>query len=202
MLTVTVPLGSIPYQIVGSNRSLGFPVDSPARLERAYPSMTPAPTTAIRKPLRDGSGEPLSPWADKLTMISSSLNSRSCKPDGFAYSRVSHAAAHIPSHYGVDVAVAGVGIILQQRSSLHDLSRLAVPALGNLKLKPRCLQRMLALRIEPFDSCDFRAGDRAKRRDARARGASFHMDRAGTAKTNPAAEFGACETKLVADYPE
>src|SRR5271154_1525490 len=113
MLTVTVPLGSIPYQIVGSNKSLALPVDPPtrARPERAYPSMTPAPAMAIRKPRRERSGEPLSPWADKLIMRRSS-HPRSCKLDGFADSNVCHAAADTPGHHGVDVMVTGVGIIL------------------------------------------------------------------------------------------
>src|SRR5580704_10146778 len=202
MFIVTVTLGSIPYQIVGSNRSLALPVDPAVRPERAYPSITPAPAMAIRKPRREGSGEPLSPWADKLTMIGYSSHSRSCKLDGFAYSRVGHAAADVPGHYGVYVAVTGGGIIFEQRGCLHDLSRLTVPALRNLKLKPCRLQRMLALRIEPFDRRDLRPSDGAKRGDARSRRASFHVHRAGAAKTDPAAEFGAGETDLVADYPQ
>src|ERR1700678_4032559 len=125
MLTVTAPLGSIPYQIVGSNKSLALPVGPPtrARPERAYPSMTPAPAIAIRKPRRETSvgPEPLSPWADKLIMLRS-LHPRRCKLDGFADSNVSHAAADIPAHDGADVLVTGVGIIFQQRGSLHDLS--------------------------------------------------------------------------------
>jgi hypothetical protein len=72
IFTVTVPLGSIPYQIVGSNRSLGLVDAGAVRPERAYPSITPAPIIAIRKPRRDGSGEPLNPWADKLIMGDSS----------------------------------------------------------------------------------------------------------------------------------
>src|ERR1700677_1714718 len=125
MLTVTVPVGSIPYQIVGSNKSLALPVGSPtrARPERAYPSMTPAPAIAIRKPRREGSvgPGPLSPWADRLIMRRSS-HPGCCKLDGFADSNVSHAAADIAGHYGADVLVTGVGIILQQRGCLHNLS--------------------------------------------------------------------------------
>src|SRR5580700_8565867 len=201
MFIVTVPLGSIPYQIVGSNKSLGLSVAGAARPERAYPNMTPPPTIAIRKPRREGSGEPLSPWADKLVMGVSS-HPRGCKLDGFAYSDVSHAAADIPGHYGVDVAVTGVGIIPQQRGCLHDLSRLAVPALRNLQLKPGNLQGMPPLRIEPLNGRDLRGGDRAKWGDAGSRRASFHMHRAGATKTDPTAEFGSGKTEFVADYPE
>jgi hypothetical protein len=96
-------------------------------------------------------------------MIGYSSHSRSCKLDGFAYSRVGHAAANIPCHYCVDVAVIGVGIIFQQRGCLHDLPRLTVPVLRNLKLKPCRLQRMPALRIKPFDRRDLRGGDCAER---------------------------------------
>jgi hypothetical protein len=61
---------------------------------------------------------------------------------------------------------------------------------------------MPTLRIETLDRRDLRGGDGAKRGDAGSCRASFHMDRAGAAKTDPAAELGSCETKLVADYPK
>ena len=54
ILIVTVPLGSMPYQMVGSNSSPALRA-GPARLERGYPSITPAPIIVIRKPRRDGS---------------------------------------------------------------------------------------------------------------------------------------------------
>jgi hypothetical protein len=131
-----------------------------------------------------------------------SSHPRCCKLDGFSDSRVSHTAADIPGHDGVDVAIAGVGIILQQRGCLHDLSRLAVSTLRNLQLKPCRLERMLALWIEPFDGRDPHSRDGTEGGDAGPRRASFHMHRAGAAKSNPATEFGARETNFVADYPE
>src|ERR1700720_379838 len=134
--------------------------------------------------------------------MGTSLHFHCCQFNRLADSNVGHAAANTARHHRVNVAVAGIGKILQQRGCLHDLSRLAIPALGNLQLEPRGLQRMLALRIETFDRRDLCPGDRANRGNAGSRCASFHMHRASTTKTDAATEFRSCETKRVADYPE
>src|SRR5712672_4770660 len=134
--------------------------------------------------------------------MGSSSHLRRCQFNCLADSNVGHAAANTARHHRVDVAVAGIGKILQQRGCLHDLSRLAIAALGNLQLEPRGLQRMLALRIETFDRRDLCTGDRAKRGNAGSCCASFDMHGASTTKTDSATEFRSCETKLVADYPQ
>src|SRR6267378_4602020 len=125
-----------------------------------------------------------------------------CQFNCLADSNVGHAAANTARHHRVDVAVAGIGKILQQRGCLHGLSRLAIPALGDLQLEPRGLQRLLALRIETFDRRDLCPCDRTNRGNAGPRCASFDMHRASTTKTDSATEFRSYETKLVADYPE
>src|SRR3954468_9656551 len=178
MFTVTVPVRSIPYQIVGSNRSLARPGGVAAMLELAYPSMTPPPIIAMRKPRREGSGVFLSPWVDKLIMCNRSSHSCRRKLDGFADSNVSHAAADIPRHYRVDVGIGRVGIVLDQRRCLHDLARLAVAALWRLQLEPRGLQRMSTLRIESFYRRDCGPGNCPDRGDARTCRAPFHVYRA------------------------
>src|SRR5260370_17176240 len=134
--------------------------------------------------------------------MGSSSHLRRCQFNCLADSNVGHAAANTARHHRVNVAVTGIGEIFQQRGCRHDLSRLAIAALGNLQLEPRGLQRMLALRIKAFDRGDVCPGDRPNRGNAGSRCASFHMHRASTTKTDPTTEFRSCETKLVADYPE
>src|SRR5580693_2215113 len=134
--------------------------------------------------------------------MGSSSHLRRCQFNCLADSNVGHAAANTARHHRVNVAVTGIGKIFQQRGCLHDLSRLAIAALGNLQLKPRGLQWMPALRIEAFNRRDLCPGDRANRGNAGSRCASFDMHRASTTKTDSATKFRSCETKLVADYPE
>src|SRR5206468_12251001 len=49
-----------------------------------------------------------------------------------------------------DVRVGGLAVLSQQRRSRHDLSRLAIPALGHVTFPPRDLQRMLRVGRESF----------------------------------------------------
>ncbi len=49
---------------------------------------------------------------------------------------IGHTAAQVAVHVGNDIALAWLGILLKQRSCLHDLSRLAVTALGHLFCLP------------------------------------------------------------------
>jgi hypothetical protein len=72
ILTVTTPLGSIPYQILGSNKSLALVGTGAAKPERAYPSMDSGSHHRDQKTAARRSAEPLSPWADKLTITHSS----------------------------------------------------------------------------------------------------------------------------------
>src|SRR5580658_9835533 len=108
-------------------------------------------------------------------MSQSSLHSRSRDLDGLAYPAVSHAAADIPGHHRVDVAVGGVGIVCQQSRRLHDLSRLTVTALWDLQLKPRGLERMFALGIKPFDGGHLGPRDGAQRSDTGSRSAPLDI---------------------------
>src|SRR5664279_5261994 len=126
-------------------------------------------------------------------MSHSSSHSRGRKLDGLFYSNVCHASANTSGHDRVDVTIGGIGIVSQQRRCLHDLSRLAIAALRNLQLKPRGLERMLALGIEPLDGGHLGSRDCAYRSDTGSRGAPLDMNSAGAAETNPAAEFGSSQ---------
>src|SRR5207302_4143209 len=63
-----------------------------------------------------------------------------------ANSLVSPAAADIAGHRLVNFVMRWVGILGQESDGLHDLSRLAVSALGNLLRDPGFLHRMAAIR--------------------------------------------------------
>jgi hypothetical protein len=164
--------------------------------------MTPAPIIVMRKPRRDGSLLDRIPWADKLTTIRFSSHSRRRDFNRPAYADVGHAATNIPGHHCVNVAVGGIGKILQERGGLHDLSRLTVAALWNLQLKPHCLKRMLALGIQPLYGRDFGARNGGDRGDTGACSASFYMQCASAAEANSATEFGSHEAQFVSDHPE
>src|SRR6202035_2234035 len=81
-------------------------------------------------------------------MSGSLPHSRGRQLDRVTDADVGHAATEITRHDRIDVLVGRIGIVLEQRGRLHDLTRLAVTALRNLQVSPRCLQRMLALRVK------------------------------------------------------
>src|SRR5262245_59257176 len=83
--------------------------------------------------------------------------------DGGADADIGHAAAQVTGHDGIDVLIGRGRKVVDERYRLHDLARLAVAALRDLKVGPRLLHRMLARGIEPLDGRDLRAGDAGER---------------------------------------
>src|SRR3989475_3251189 len=59
--------------------------------------------------------------------------------DSLADSHISAAAADVPRHGGVDIAIARVGLGGEQRRRGHDLAGLAIAALRHLQLDPGLL---------------------------------------------------------------
>src|SRR6266852_786049 len=165
-LTVTMPSGSIPYQMVGSKIRPGPVAGAPTRTDRAcpsgaypsgaYPSTATAPAIWTRNSRRD------EPRSLRLGMAGPLPDAAGGELDRPTNSKVRHAAAQVPAHHRVDVAVRRLGIVLEQRARLHDLPWLAVAALGDLKLAPGSLQGVLALRVQPLDGGDAGAGHRAE----------------------------------------
>src|SRR5215470_3959369 len=199
--TVTMPLRSTRYQIVGSNSATGEveAASAAVRPGRGKPNRTLIPAAPIRKLRRDsGFGFIIGP-ASTLSMCASHF-SRS-KLDRSADADIGHAPAQAAAHDGVDVLVGRVGKILEQCCGLHDLSGLAIAALRCLRLNPGFLQRMLTIGVEPLDRRDRRVCHRAERRDARADRASVNMHGACPAHADATAEFRALEPDLVADHP-
>src|ERR1043166_8524578 len=193
MFTVTTPSRSTVYQIVGSK---GFDPDSCARPSPgAKPNVTAAPAKPIRKSRRESAlGCSSLLIGCNLPRLGSSLF------DGVANAHVSHAAAQVAGHDGIDVLIGGREKVVDERHRLHDLTRLAVAALRNLKVGPCFLHRMLVL--EPLDGRHLRTGDAGERRYAGARRPAADMDSAGAAHPDAAAELRAGEADDVADHPQ
>src|SRR5881296_715367 len=123
--------------------------------------------------------------------------------DRGADARVSPAATDIARHARVDVGIAGMGVLREQRRCRHDLTRLAVPALHDLEGQP-CLLYLLAGRRFPdrLDGGDLLPGGRGHRRDARANRLSVEVYRAGPAQGHPAAELRPGQADDIAQRPQ
>src|SRR3989442_13531556 len=87
--------------------------------------------------------------------------------DSLADSHISTAAADVPRHRGVDVAIGRVGVGCEQRRRGHDLAGLAIAALRHLERDPGLLD-LLAGRsgTDGLDRGDALAGRGRDRRDA------------------------------------
>src|SRR5215472_2004484 len=102
----------------------------------------------------------------------------------------------------IDIGIAGVGLLLEQRDRGHDLARLAVAALRHVMFDPGPLHRMGAVGREPFDGQDLGAVDIADLDLAGPGRRTVEMHRAGAALGDAAAIFGAGEPQLVTQDPE
>src|SRR3979411_2124424 len=109
--------------------------------------------------------------------------------NGLRDALVAAAAAEIAGHRIGDVLVARRGFLLEQGRGLHDLAGLAVAALRHAEIAPRDLDRVRALRVEPFDGHDLLAADVGHRDAAGAHGLAIEMHRAGAAERDAATEF-------------
>src|SRR5438034_902200 len=113
------------------------------------------------------------------------------------------AAAADVGHRGVDIGVARLGILLEQRSGRHDLPGLAVAALRHVERRPGFLHRMRTGRGEPLDGHDPVAGlDFADRNGAGAPHLAVDVHGTGAALRDAAAVLRAGQAGLFADDPK
>src|SRR5712664_3452550 len=122
--------------------------------------------------------------------------------NGLANAQISSATADVAIHGGVNILIAGLRRFRQQRGRGHHLPGLAIAALWHVKLRPRHLDGVRAVRREPFDGCDFRARGGGDRRLARAHRAAADVHRAGAAQAHPTAIFRAAKIQYIANNPE
>ena len=93
-------------------------------------------------------------------------------------------------------------MLCQQRGSGHDLAGLAVAALRNVDFLPGNLQRMCAVRREPFNGRYLGIRGGRDRRQAGADGLSAQMHGAGAALANPASILRAREVQHIPKHPQ
>src|SRR5213592_4589511 len=119
--------------------------------------------------------------------------------DSLADSHISTAAADVPRHRGVDVAISRVGVGREQRRRGHDLAGLAIAALRHLERDPGLLDLLASGGgADGLDRGDALAGRGGDRRDARAHRLAVDVDGARAAQRNAAAEFRAGHPEHVA----
>jgi hypothetical protein len=122
--------------------------------------------------------------------------------DGRNDAVVGSAAADIAIHMRDDIRTAGLGIFCKQLRSFHDLTGLAVAALGHFFGYPGFLQRMRRVRRETFDRNDLLTRNRTKLGLARALRRAVDVHSAGAAETSPAAVFRAGQPDMIANDPQ
>src|ERR1700690_47615 len=110
------------------------------------------------------------------------------------------AAADISGHGRVDILVAGMLVVLEQRDGLHDQAGLAVAALGNAVLHPSLLHGMQWR--DAFNGGDFGAADLFHGSAAGADSRAILVHGAGSAEGHAAAEFRSRELRNVAQIPQ
>src|SRR5687767_14836727 len=123
--------------------------------------------------------------------------------DGGPDAEVGPAPAEVPAHRFVDVGVAGLGILVEQRHGLHDLAGLAVPALGHVVVDPGLLDRMeRAVLGQAVDGRHVASGHAAHLGDAGASGHAVDVAGAGAAEAHAAAVLEALDVEPVTQDPE
>ena len=85
------------------------------------------------------------------------------------------AATEIAVHRCIDLGIARIRILRQQRRRRHDLARLTVAALRHIHIHPGLLHRVAAIAGEPFNGSDSLSRHAGDRRDARSRTATPSM---------------------------
>jgi len=122
--------------------------------------------------------------------------------DGRPDAAVGRAAADVPAHRLVDVAVGRRRVARQERRRRHDLAGLAVAALRYVDLLPGELHGMGAVLRQALDRRDLLALGARDRHAATALRLAVDVHGAGPAEGPAAAELGALEVEFVAEYPE
>ena len=122
--------------------------------------------------------------------------------DGFANALVRAAAADVAAHEVIDIGIGGIGLFIEERDCGHDLSGLAITALGNVFCNPSLLDGMKAVRRQALDGGDFLSGHAGNRRDTGTCHFAVDVHGASAAKRHTAPEFGPGHVQRVSQDPE
>ncbi len=132
----------------------------------------------------------------RLSLCSSHAVNRTADP------LISSTTTDVTRHCGIDIRVRRLRIPGKQRRRRHDLSRLAIAALGHLFGNPCSLQRVIRCGRKPLDGGHFLSSDIRYGNAAGTHRRSIDVDRAGTALLQPASEFRSSQTDRVANDPQ
>src|ERR1019366_1648675 len=103
---------------------------------------------------------------------------------------IRRATANIAAHRTVDVGIRRRRVLLEKRRRRHDLTALAIAALGYLKPDPRRLYRLGRLALQALDGGHLFTGHGRQGHYARPDGITVHVHRARTAQRHAATELG------------
>src|SRR3984893_770568 len=113
------------------------------------------------------------------------------------------ASADIAAHRGIEVGIAWLRGVGQQRRGRHDLTRLAIAALDDLEVEPRLPQRMPDRRLaDRLNGGDGFVADGVDPRDARARRYAVDVHGTRAAQGDAASELGAAHAEHIPEHPE
>src|SRR6266850_2317308 len=181
---------SLPMRIkaLGVNAAAAAPIEGPVL--KPITSPPPSAALALRNCRRERSTVMSGPFLGGVL-------------DSLADSDIRTAAADVPRHGGVDIAVGRVGLGGEQRRCGHDLAGLAIAALRHLQLDPGLLDLLAGGGgADGLDRSDALAGRGRDRRDARAHRLAVEVDRARAAQSEAATEFRAGHAEHIAKHPE
>src|SRR6266705_6708920 len=136
MVRTICPSPPMRIKALGVNAAAAAPIEGPV----LKPMRSPPPSAALA--LRNCRRE-------RSTVMSGPFPGRVL--DSLADSHISAAAADVPRHGGVDIAVGRVGVGREQRRRGHDLAGLAIAALRHLQRDPGLLD-LLAGGLVPMAS--------------------------------------------------
>src|SRR3989442_14970985 len=152
MVRMICPSLAMRIKALGMNAAPAAPIEGPV----LKPTRSPPPSAALA--LRNCRRE-------RSTVMSGPFLGRVL--DSLADSHISAAAADVPRHGGVDIAIGRVGVGREQRRRGHDLAGLAIAALRHLERDPGLLDLPAGRSgTDGLDGGDALAGRRGDRRDA------------------------------------
>src|SRR5690554_1397834 len=126
-----------------------------------------------------------------------------CLIDCGANTRIGAAAAYVAAHGFINLLFIGCGRVFEQAYGCHNLTRLAVAALGDVIFDPGLLYHLTyAISFDAFYRCDGSSGYRRHRCYTGTDGSAVHMHRTGSAYGYATTEFSADHTQLITKYPQ
>jgi hypothetical protein len=98
----------------------------------------------------------------------------------------------------IDIAVGGLGNLLQERCRCHQHAGLTIAALRNIHLDPEALQRMARVGAQSLDGPDVSSNSRLQWKLTGPHGSTIDVYRAGPALGDTTTELRPGHTKMIA----